>query len=175
MALMKILFCSYMIFTPSSLTSNTCSGHRCYSMFVVHVCAGVMLRFVTSYWGSRVSVMLGGVLSATGLALCMMVQELYQLYLAFGLLVGEFRHVDSYQPYPASGLLVGEFRCVNSISAMVYQAFGLHVGEFRHVNSASGLRVGEFKYVNSINPTQPLGCLECKLLPTQPDLWVACG
>ena len=135
MALMKILFCSYMIFTPSSLTSNTCSGHRCYSMFVVHVCAGVMLRFVTSYWGSRVSVMLGGVLSATGLALCMMVQELYQLYLAFGLLVGEFRHV----------------------------------------NSASGLLVGEFKYVNSINPTQPLGCLECKLLPTQPDLWVACG
>ena len=52
-----------------------------------------MLRFVTSFWGSRVSVMLGGVLSATGLALCMMVQELYQLYLAFGLLVGEFRSV----------------------------------------------------------------------------------
>ena len=81
-----------------------------------------MLRFVTSYWGSRVSVMLGGVLSATGLALCMMVQELYQLYLAFGLLVGEFRHVNSI-----------------SDSAVVYQAFGLLVGEFRHVNSASGL------------------------------------
>ena len=117
MALMKTLFCSYMIFTPNSLTSNTCSGHRCHLIFV-HVCAGVMLRFVTSYWGSRVSVMLGGVLSATGLALCMMVQELYQLYLAFGLLVGEFRHVNSYQPYPASGLLVGELRYVN------YQCYG---------------------------------------------------
>ena len=53
------------------------------------VCSGVMLRFVTSYWGSRVSVMLGGVLASAGLALCMLVQELYQLYLAFGLLVGE--------------------------------------------------------------------------------------
>ncbi|KAK7090891.1 monocarboxylate transporter 12-like isoform X2 [Littorina saxatilis] len=50
--------------------------------------SSVMLRFVTSYWGSRVSVMVGGVMASTGLALCMVVTELYQLYMAFGLLVG---------------------------------------------------------------------------------------
>ncbi|PVD19089.1 hypothetical protein C0Q70_21648 [Pomacea canaliculata] len=50
--------------------------------------SSVMFRFVTSYWGSRVSVMLGGFLAAAGLALCVVVQELYQLYLAFGLLTG---------------------------------------------------------------------------------------
>ncbi|KAH9512760.1 hypothetical protein Btru_038127 [Bulinus truncatus] len=48
----------------------------------------VMLRFVTSMWGSRVSVMLGGLLAALGLGLCMLCQELYQLYLCFGLITG---------------------------------------------------------------------------------------
>ncbi|KAL8595983.1 hypothetical protein ACOMHN_018295 [Nucella lapillus] len=57
-------------------------------LLYVTALSSVMLRFVTSFWGSRVSVMLGGLLAATGLALCFLVQELYQLYLAFGLLVG---------------------------------------------------------------------------------------
>lgn len=57
---------------------------------VLTLFSGVMFRFVTSYWGSRVSVMLGGFLAAAGLALCVVVQELYQLYLAFGLLTGRF-------------------------------------------------------------------------------------
>ncbi|XP_076435989.1 monocarboxylate transporter 12-like [Babylonia areolata] len=50
--------------------------------------SSVMLRFVTSLWGSRVSVMAGGVMASAGLALCAAVQDLYQLYLSFGLLVG---------------------------------------------------------------------------------------
>lgn len=52
--------------------------------------AGVMLRFVASVWGCRVSVMVGGLLAATGLSLGLVVNELYQVYLTFGLLTGEF-------------------------------------------------------------------------------------
>ena len=88
-----------------------------------------MLRFVTSYWGSRVSVMLGGVLSATGLALCMMVQELYQLYLAFGLLVGEFRSVclsKNCYVLPLDCLLVssGVFDCPKTVTCCLWIACG---------------------------------------------------
>ncbi|ESP00280.1 hypothetical protein LOTGIDRAFT_205225 [Lottia gigantea] len=47
-----------------------------------------MLRFVTSYWGCRVSVMLGGLIAAAGLSLGMVVTELYQVYLTYGVLTG---------------------------------------------------------------------------------------
>lgn len=57
-------------------------------LLYVTALSSVMFRFVTSYWGSRVSVMLGGVLSSAGLALCMLASDLYQIYLAFGLLTG---------------------------------------------------------------------------------------
>jgi len=39
-------------------------------------------------YGCRISVMLGGVVAATGLGLGMVVVDLYQLYLTFGLLTG---------------------------------------------------------------------------------------
>lgn len=57
-------------------------------LLYVTALSSVMFRFVTSTFGCRVSVMLGGLLAATGLALGMMVQELYQLYFTFGVLTG---------------------------------------------------------------------------------------
>ena len=73
--------------------------------------------------------------------------------------MGEFWSVNSYQPYRTSGLLVDEFRHVNSINTMVYRAFGLLVGEFRHVNAASWLLVGEFWSINSYQPYLVFGLL----------------
>ncbi|XP_050403994.1 monocarboxylate transporter 12 isoform X2 [Patella vulgata] len=57
-------------------------------LLYVTALSSIMLRFVTSYWGCRVSVMLGGILAATGLGLGMVVTELYQVYLTYGLLTG---------------------------------------------------------------------------------------
>lgn len=57
-------------------------------LLYVTALSSIMFRFVTAKWGSRVSVMLGGLLSATGLGLGMVVQNLPQLYLTFGLLTG---------------------------------------------------------------------------------------
>ncbi|XP_005099372.1 monocarboxylate transporter 12 [Aplysia californica] len=57
-------------------------------LLYVTALSSVMLRFVTCQWGCRVSVMLGGLLAATGLGLCMLVQEMYQLYITFGLITG---------------------------------------------------------------------------------------
>lgn len=56
----------------------------------MNVSAGIMLRFVTSQWGPRVSVMAGGILAAAGLGLSRYAQHMFHLYLSFGLLTGEF-------------------------------------------------------------------------------------
>ncbi|XP_067668858.1 monocarboxylate transporter 12-like [Haliotis asinina] len=57
-------------------------------LLYVTALSSVMLRFVASMWGCRVSVMIGGLLAATGLSLGLVVNELYQVYLTFGLLTG---------------------------------------------------------------------------------------
>lgn len=57
-------------------------------LLYVTALSSIMFRFVTSRFGSRVSVILGGLLASTGLGLCMLAQELFHLYLCFGLLTG---------------------------------------------------------------------------------------
>lgn len=49
---------------------------------------GVVLRCFMSKFGSRVCVMLGGLISAGGLALSVFVNDVYQLYLTYGLMTG---------------------------------------------------------------------------------------
>ena len=49
---------------------------------------GVAMRGFMKCYGCRISVMVGGILSATGLALAMVVTDLYQVYLSYGLLTG---------------------------------------------------------------------------------------
>jgi hypothetical protein len=49
---------------------------------------GVVLRCFMAKFGCRWSVILGGLISATGLALGMVVTEIYQVYLTFGVLTG---------------------------------------------------------------------------------------
>ncbi|CAG5121440.1 unnamed protein product [Candidula unifasciata] len=57
-------------------------------LLYVTALSSIMLRFVTSRWGPRVSVMAGGILSATGLYLSRFAQDMFHLYLTFGLLTG---------------------------------------------------------------------------------------
>ncbi|GFS23927.1 monocarboxylate transporter 12 [Elysia marginata] len=57
-------------------------------LLYVTALSSIMFRFVTSRFGSRVSVILGGLLASTGLGLCMLAEELFHLYLCFGLLTG---------------------------------------------------------------------------------------
>ncbi|XP_014779051.1 monocarboxylate transporter 13 isoform X2 [Octopus bimaculoides] len=54
----------------------------------VTVISSVLFRFVTAKFGSRVSVMLGGLLSSIGLALGVCITELYEIYLCMGVLTG---------------------------------------------------------------------------------------
>ncbi|XP_021349826.1 monocarboxylate transporter 12-like isoform X1 [Mizuhopecten yessoensis] len=56
-------------------------------LYVTAITSVVMRCFMKSF-GCRISVMLGGVLSATGLALGMVVTDLYQVYLTYGVLTG---------------------------------------------------------------------------------------
>lgn len=57
-------------------------------LLYVTALSSIMFRFITTHWGCRVSVMLGGLMASAGLGLCMLAQEMYQLYLCFGLLTG---------------------------------------------------------------------------------------
>jgi len=50
---------------------------------------GVVFRCLMSKFGSRFCVMTGGLIAAMGLGLSVFVEELYQLYLTYGLLTGK--------------------------------------------------------------------------------------
>ena len=49
---------------------------------------GVVMRFFMAHFGCRWSVIVGGLISAFGLAMGMVVTEMYQVYLTFGVLTG---------------------------------------------------------------------------------------
>lgn len=57
-------------------------------LFHVTAISSVLFRFVTSKFGCRISVILGGILSTAGLALGVCVTELYEVYLCMGVLTG---------------------------------------------------------------------------------------
>lgn len=57
-------------------------------LLYVTALSSIVLRCFMSHFGCRISVMLGGVISAAGLGLGMFVTELYQVYLTFGVLTG---------------------------------------------------------------------------------------
>ena len=46
------------------------------------------MRFFMAHFGCRWSVIVGGLISAFGLAMGMVVTEMYQVYLTFGVLTG---------------------------------------------------------------------------------------
>lgn len=50
---------------------------------------GVVMRFFMVQFGCRWSVILGGLVSALGLSMGMVVTEMYQVYLTFGVLTGK--------------------------------------------------------------------------------------
>lgn len=50
---------------------------------------GVAFRFVPVMIGCRLSIMLGGLLSAAGLGLSMFATDLFHLYMTYGVLTGE--------------------------------------------------------------------------------------
>ncbi|BFZ00217.1 hypothetical protein BsWGS_03256 [Bradybaena similaris] len=57
-------------------------------LLYVTALSSVMFRFITSYFGPRVSVILGGLLATAGLGMCFFAQRLLHLYLSLGLLTG---------------------------------------------------------------------------------------
>ncbi|KAJ8310095.1 hypothetical protein KUTeg_011960 [Tegillarca granosa] len=58
-------------------------------LLYVTALTSVVFRCFMSKFGPRASVMLGGLFAAAGLGLGMFVEELYQVYLTFGLLTGK--------------------------------------------------------------------------------------
>lgn len=58
------------------------------AMFLCDI-IGVVMRFFMAQFGCRWSVILGGLISALGLSMGMVVTEIYQVYLTFGVLTGK--------------------------------------------------------------------------------------
>ena len=57
--------------------------------------SGVVFRCFMSKFGCRICVMLGGLISAGGLALSVFVTDLYQLYLTYGLMTGKYTLIQN--------------------------------------------------------------------------------
>ena len=78
------------------------------------------MRFFMAHFGRRWSVIVGGLISAFGLAMGMVVTEMYQVYLTFGVLTGmEFSKcsLEQFEIYP---LTMGGERGKNKMGMNIF-------------------------------------------------------